>query len=617
LKHLVFVIILVLLSLILALSGCFMLDFFKKPASYYGEPIVKNQPYLSPTSEDAIVEDEETGFFTVKNEILVVKHDIVEDEEVKSFVLSHNGSIVGEIPQVGMYQIRFPDKTLAQTKTLLKEFRDSGLFESSILKSAATEESSAAIWYGSDLEVAETLSALSYWHIFHTNLPNAWALSKGSRNSLVAVADAGFFIVDNDEPVITEELEGRLVSLSTLYKGKPDLSSGCHGMHVSHTVASKPNNPGNSTDTRNNVAVAPYSRLMLYQFAPSSRKNESVVFWDSLAASIASAADEGATALNISLGLNWHKNGSHSGEYTPAAFEEKLQYFEMIAEEINGFFRPFVEYASQNGLILVKSAGNSSLGFRDVDSQKHFVLDPGRVQLLTPLKSEFPYTIVTVGSVNQMNERSLFSNVGNYVDVFAPGEDVYSVRIGSKLGSAYYFLGGLDGTSMAAPQVTGLIALMKARDPYLTSREIVAKLVEGAEAGEKSVSLNPEDASILPIISKDFYVMDAYETLKLVRGSLHAEIWVWNFDPSRDRLITFDGDASHLKTSDSTITLFEWSVNDTVVKTGSGWPGLFEYEFSDNGTYNVRLHIEDDLDNHAEDAVSVSLGDGSVRVIVQ
>ena len=58
-------------------------------------------------------------------------------------------------------------------------------------------------------------------------------------------------------------------------------------------------------------------------------------------------------------------------------------------------------------------------------------------------------------------------------------------------------------------------------------------------------------------------------------------------------------------------------MNDTVVKTGSGWPGLFEYEFSDNGTYNVRLHIEDDLDNHAEDAVSVSLGDGSVRVIVQ
>ncbi|MFB7171465.1 S8 family peptidase [Streptomyces sp. NPDC056254] len=79
--------------------------------------------------------------------------------------------------------------------------------------------------------------------------------------------------------------------------------------------------------------------------------------------------------------------------------------------------------------------------------------------------------VVTVAASNQADEQSGFSNRGECVDIHAPGERIDSALLGG---------GGvaLDGTSMAAPHVTGTAVLYKAAHPAATPEEVAGRLVE-------------------------------------------------------------------------------------------------------------------------------------------
>lgn len=79
---------------------------------------------------------------------------------------------------------------------------------------------------------------------------------------------------------------------------------------------------------------------------------------------------------------------------------------------------------------------------------------------------------VAVGSTNQFDGISNFSNISHQIDLFAPGGDwIYSSIPGSSYGSA-------NGTSMAAPHVAGAIAVLKARVPTASTSWIVTTLSE-------------------------------------------------------------------------------------------------------------------------------------------
>ncbi len=73
--------------------------------------------------------------------------------------------------------------------------------------------------------------------------------------------------------------------------------------------------------------------------------------------------------------------------------------------------------------------------------------------------------VLTVGSVNSQGAPSAFTLAGPWVDVAAAGEAVTS------LGSA-----PISGTSYAAPVVTGVAALIRARFPTLTARQVTQRI---------------------------------------------------------------------------------------------------------------------------------------------
>lgn len=106
--------------------------------------------------------------------------------------------------------------------------------------------------------------------------------------------------------------------------------------------------------------------------------------------------------------------------------------------------------AYKEGLIIVAAAGNNLKEFKEpVD-----VLYPAR----------FP-TVIGVGAVDQKHDKTKFSYYGKSLDFVAPGESILSTYLNGQYVKS-------DGTSMAAPFVTGIAALYKEAYPQLDNKKI-------------------------------------------------------------------------------------------------------------------------------------------------
>ncbi len=94
---------------------------------------------------------------------------------------------------------------------------------------------------------------------------------------------------------------------------------------------------------------------------------------------------------------------------------------------------------------------------------------------------------ITVGATNRSDSRAEFSNYGSMLDVFAPGVSITSAWIGSELMTAT-----ASGTSMAAPHVSGVVALYLQSHRSASPAEVRSALVGNATSG---VVINPGQES--------------------------------------------------------------------------------------------------------------------------
>lgn len=117
-------------------------------------------------------------------------------------------------------------------------------------------------------------------------------------------------------------------------------------------------------------------------------------------------------------------------------------------------FNDAVQKAYNSGAIVVAAAGNES-----TDSPHY------------PAAYD---NVISVGSTNATDKRSSFSNFGRHIDLTAPGSDIYSTLPGDGFGP-------MSGTSMAAPIVSGVAALVWSQEPALSNREVVERLFSSAD----------------------------------------------------------------------------------------------------------------------------------------
>ncbi|MFF6981108.1 type VII secretion-associated serine protease mycosin [Streptomyces sp. NPDC008343] len=145
-----------------------------------------------------------------------------------------------------------------------------------------------------------------------------------------------------------------------------------------------------------------------------------------------------------------------------AANEAKADVINISQDTVNPItatstLKGAVDNALAKNIVIVASAGNDGLD--------------GNVKKTYPASYD---GVLAVASSDRNNERAAFSQSGDFVDVAAPGVDMVStVPRGGHCAD--------NGTSFSAPYVTGVAALIKAKHPDWTQKQITAQIMQTAE----------------------------------------------------------------------------------------------------------------------------------------
>jgi subtilisin family serine protease/peptidoglycan hydrolase-like protein with peptidoglycan-binding domain len=262
------------------------------------------------------------------------------------------------------------------------------------------------------------------------NAVNAWDITTGSNNTVVAVVDTG---VDVNHPDLTGNM---FVNEKELPNGLDDDGNGyvddicgwdfanndngtfdsqmqdVHGTHVAGIIAAKLNNSGMT-------GVAPNIKILPLKFISGSTGYTS----DAIDA-IEYATSMGASIVNCSWG---------GSDYNQA----------------------LKDAMSSSNAIFICAAGNSA---RNVDA--NFVY---------PACFDMP-NIISVAAFDNNGEIAAFSNYGSKVHVAAPGVNILSTLPGNKYGF-------MSGTSMAAPFVSGTAALVKSFDSSIVASDVKSRIL--------------------------------------------------------------------------------------------------------------------------------------------
>ncbi|MET2983651.1 S8 family peptidase [Aureibaculum conchae] len=239
-----------------------------------------------------------------------------------------------------------------------------------------------------------------------------------------------------------------------------------HGTHVAGIIAAERNNGVGMNGVAHNV------KIMSLRAVPDGDEYDKDV-----ALAIRYAVDNGAKVVNMSFGKS----------YSPNA--------EWVYDAI--------KYAEEKDVLLVHAAGNDG---SDIDTAENFPNDSKDKVM------EFADNVITVGAMTRHFDDRLVASFSNYgkknVDVFAPGLEIYSTVPKDKYES-------IQGTSMAAPEVAGIAALVRSYYPNLTAGQ-VKKIIMDSGIEFKNPVVRPGSESnkvMFENLSVSGKIVNAYNAL--------------------------------------------------------------------------------------------------------
>ncbi|MCX6044455.1 MAG: S8 family serine peptidase [Chloroflexi bacterium] len=243
------------------------------------------------------------------------------------------------------------------------------------------------------------------------NLQSAWNYTTGSISVTIAVLDTG---IAKAHP----EFAGRILPGYDVVNDDDDPEDDFgHGTHVAGIAAAAINNGIGMAGVCGGCSILPVKVL----------NDHNAGTWSGVAEGIVYAVDHHANIIVLSLGSKTKSS--------------------IIEDAVN--------YALGHNVLIVAAAGNAN-------SKDNF----------------YPAAyagVIGVGATGRNNERWPLSNLGDYVDVMAPGDNIYSTY--NDLNNEYGGYTFLTGTSMATPHVAGLAGLLLSQEPTRTVADLT-RLIE-------------------------------------------------------------------------------------------------------------------------------------------
>jgi len=250
----------------------------------------------------------------------------------------------------------------------------------------------------------------------------AWTITEGNADVLVAIIDTG---IDTDNPEFSNRLSALSYNAKTEQIGLSYVEDDTgHGTNVAGVIgANKDNSIGIA-------GIVQLSQLLIIKANnpddPATPENEEESFSDStIIEAIYYAADRGADVINLSLG----------------------------GSSINPLMQNAINYAYDRDAIIIAASGND-----------------GTAEVFYPASYNH---VISVGAVDDTNTIWSLSNHNAFVDIAAPGVQIVTTDVDNLYGYA-------TGTSLSAPQVTGVVALMRGYLTTYTIDEIIDQLFQTA-----------------------------------------------------------------------------------------------------------------------------------------
>lgn len=247
-----------------------------------------------------------------------------------------------------------------------------------------------------------------------------------------------------------------------------------HGTHVAGIIAAERNNGQGIKGVANNALI------MSVRAVPNGDEYDK-----DIALAIRYAVDNGAQIINCSFGKSFSPNA------------------EWVYEAI--------QYAASKNVLIVHASGNEGLDI-DKPENPNFPNDHRNNS-----GAEIADNVIEVGSLTQNYGSEMVSSFSNYgkknVDTFAPGSEIYSTMPGN----TYKFQ---NGTSMAAPHISGLAALILSYYPKLTAVQIKKIIKQSGLSSKASVILSgdSETARSFSEASSSGKMANAYNALIMADG---------------------------------------------------------------------------------------------------
>ncbi|MFZ4436280.1 MAG: S8 family peptidase [Flavobacterium psychrophilum] len=263
-----------------------------------------------------------------------------------------------------------------------------------------------------------------------------------------------------------EDIKDRKYGNNIVYG--PDKKEALHGTHVAGIIAQTRNNNLGGDGIANNVEI------MAVRCVPNGDEYDK-----DIALGIRYAVDNGAKVINGSFGKN----------YSP----HKQWVYDAI------------KYAESKDVLFVHAAGNDA---KDIDVEANFPNDSD------DKKIEFASNVITVGALNYEYGEKVIADFSNYgklnVDVYSPGVQIYATTPNNE----YKYE---QGTSMAAPNVAGVAALIRSYFPNLSAKEVKNILMNSGTSIPENVIVggNPDDKRPFDSLSKSGKIVNAYSAFKM------------------------------------------------------------------------------------------------------